>query len=122
MFLFFFKQETAYELLINDWSSDVCSSDLSLQGRHHQQRELALPLAMLQHRHLHRRRHGWEEAGADAEQDRDDRRDGRQHVAEAVGEVQRITLVAAIEDRISKSGASQESSSHPTPATPSVGN
>src|SRR3546814_1230445 len=29
MFLFFFfKQKTAYELRISDWSSDVCSSDL----------------------------------------------------------------------------------------------
>src|SRR3546814_8047706 len=28
MFLFFFKQETAYEVRISDWSSDVCSSDL----------------------------------------------------------------------------------------------
>src|SRR3546814_2559419 len=27
MFLFF-KQKTAYEMLISDWSSDVCSSDL----------------------------------------------------------------------------------------------
>src|SRR3546814_10278843 len=27
-FLFFFKQKTAYELRISDWSSDVCSSDL----------------------------------------------------------------------------------------------
>src|SRR3546814_846279 len=26
---FFFKQKTAYEMLISDWSSDVCSSDLS---------------------------------------------------------------------------------------------
>src|SRR3546814_943621 len=25
---FFFKQKTAYELRISDWSSDVCSSDL----------------------------------------------------------------------------------------------
>src|SRR3546814_10128313 len=29
MFLFFFKQKTAYEMRISDWSSDVCSSDLS---------------------------------------------------------------------------------------------
>src|SRR3546814_5315044 len=29
MFVFFFKQKTAYELRISDWSSDVCSSDLS---------------------------------------------------------------------------------------------
>src|SRR3546814_1574716 len=28
MLLFFFKQKTAYELRIRDWSSDVCSSDL----------------------------------------------------------------------------------------------
>src|SRR3546814_2007039 len=28
---FFFKQKTAYEMRISDWSSDVCSSDL--QGR-----------------------------------------------------------------------------------------
>src|SRR3546814_2178802 len=27
---FFFKQKTAYELRISDWSSDVCSSDLGL--------------------------------------------------------------------------------------------
>src|SRR3546814_2992624 len=27
---FFFKQKTAYELRISDWSSDVCSSDLFL--------------------------------------------------------------------------------------------
>src|SRR3546814_7559729 len=29
--LFFFKQKTAYELRISDWSSDVCSSDLTKQ-------------------------------------------------------------------------------------------
>src|SRR3546814_11566794 len=28
LFIFFFKQKTAYELRISDWSSDVCSSDL----------------------------------------------------------------------------------------------
>src|SRR3546814_9946817 len=27
---FFFKQKTAYEMRISDWSSDVCSSDLDL--------------------------------------------------------------------------------------------
>src|SRR3546814_16932915 len=30
MLLFFFKQKTAYEMRISDWSSDVCSSDLPL--------------------------------------------------------------------------------------------
>src|SRR3546814_17020344 len=28
LFFFFFKQKTAYEVRISDWSSDVCSSDL----------------------------------------------------------------------------------------------
>src|SRR3546814_5537874 len=45
IFFFFFKQKTAYEMRISDWSSDVCSSDLvedepqaeqpPLLGRHH---------------------------------------------------------------------------------------
>src|SRR3546814_16277953 len=30
---FFFKQKTAYEMRISDWSSDVCSSDLPAGGR-----------------------------------------------------------------------------------------
>src|SRR3546814_4127570 len=29
VFFFFFKQKTAYEMRISDWSSDVCSSDLT---------------------------------------------------------------------------------------------
>src|SRR3546814_6004339 len=29
---FFFKQKTAYEMRISDWSSDVCSSDLPVHG------------------------------------------------------------------------------------------
>src|SRR3546814_1287050 len=28
-YFFFFKQKTAYEMRISDWSSDVCSSDLA---------------------------------------------------------------------------------------------
>src|SRR3546814_4234535 len=28
--MFFFKQKTAYEMRISDWSSDVCSSDLRM--------------------------------------------------------------------------------------------
>src|SRR3546814_14836719 len=33
---FFFKQKTAYEMRISDWSSDVCSSDLlpGIEGTH----------------------------------------------------------------------------------------
>src|SRR3546814_10355926 len=30
---FFFKQKTAYEMRISDWSSDVCSSDLWITSR-----------------------------------------------------------------------------------------
>src|SRR3546814_7439192 len=30
MYFFFFKQKTAYEMRISDWSSDVCSSDRSI--------------------------------------------------------------------------------------------
>src|SRR3546814_27029 len=33
VFFFFFKQKTAYEMRISDWSSDVCSSDLYLPSR-----------------------------------------------------------------------------------------
>src|SRR3546814_5069892 len=29
LYVFFFKQKTAYEMRISDWSSDVCSSDLA---------------------------------------------------------------------------------------------
>src|SRR3546814_12065832 len=32
--MFFFKQKTAYEMRISDWSSDVCSSDLQVGGGH----------------------------------------------------------------------------------------
>src|SRR3546814_9006044 len=48
MFFFFFKQKTAYEMRISDWSSDVCSSDLNAEstddaedengGRHNRRR------------------------------------------------------------------------------------
>src|SRR3546814_4478784 len=31
--IFFFKQKTAYEMRISDWSSDVCSSDLGERWR-----------------------------------------------------------------------------------------
>src|SRR3546814_4115531 len=33
--LIYFKQKTAYELRISDWSSDVCSSDLGLDDHRH---------------------------------------------------------------------------------------
>src|SRR3546814_1260001 len=34
LFFFFFKQKTAYEMRISDWSSDVCSSDLRKSEKH----------------------------------------------------------------------------------------
>src|SRR3546814_9135915 len=34
VFFFFFKQKTAYEMRISDWSSDVCSSDLFIVLAH----------------------------------------------------------------------------------------
>src|SRR3546814_678467 len=37
-YFFFFKQKTAYEMRISDWSSDVCSSDLDRTGRPDQKR------------------------------------------------------------------------------------
>src|SRR3546814_17114839 len=33
VWFFFFKQRTAYEMRIGDWSSDVCSSDLAGSGQ-----------------------------------------------------------------------------------------
>src|SRR3546814_12587994 len=42
---FFFKQKTAYEMRISDWSSDVCSSDLQQGGG--SMRGLPLDLGMI---------------------------------------------------------------------------
>src|SRR3546814_4956740 len=52
---FFFKQKTAYEMRISDWSSDVCSSDLAErvgQNQHeqHEQRHADDILAAAQRR------------------------------------------------------------------------
>src|SRR3546814_14479738 len=41
---FFFKQKTAYEMRISEWSSDVCSSDLSGQGAGNADRKRAADL------------------------------------------------------------------------------
>src|SRR3546814_4580032 len=41
-FFFFFKQKTAYEMRISDWSSDVCSSDLGERARPVQCRQFAV--------------------------------------------------------------------------------
>src|SRR3546814_10282825 len=39
-YFFFFKRNTAYELLISDWSSDVCSSDLHDILQRHDERPI----------------------------------------------------------------------------------
>src|SRR3546814_5586799 len=41
MFFFFFKQKTAYEMRISDWSSDGCSSDLQVPRLLHHRGVLA---------------------------------------------------------------------------------
>src|SRR3546814_3422194 len=50
--LFFFKQKTAYEMRISDWSSDVCSSDLC--DRQRCQRGRGVYAARHGHRYRHR--------------------------------------------------------------------
>src|SRR3546814_7525682 len=44
---FFFKQKTAYEMRISDWSSDVCSSDLFYQLLHQEAFDPRLPQAII---------------------------------------------------------------------------
>src|SRR3546814_2581391 len=63
-YFFFFKQKTAYEMRISDWSSDVCSSDLDrdrgvhaghqVGDRHTDLHRLALRLAGQAHHAAHR--------------------------------------------------------------------
>src|SRR3546814_4628670 len=51
---FFFKQKTAYEMRISDWSSDVCSSDLSFWLvfflAHQPHEQLFQPVGLVAHR------------------------------------------------------------------------
>src|SRR3546814_3405349 len=59
--IFFFKQKTAYEMRISDWSSDVCSSDLvhrhSVTVRQHLKLVRADRTHPLFNRHQRRPRH-----------------------------------------------------------------
>src|SRR3546814_6504508 len=50
MLFFFFKQKTAYEMRISDWSSDVCSSDLTALDP--EQHPLAVDVVDLERCHL----------------------------------------------------------------------
>src|SRR3546814_4652484 len=58
---FFFKQKTAYEMRISDWSSDVCSSDLIARGDGSQQ--LAVNALTGKQEIVHRQRRGRPEIG-----------------------------------------------------------
>src|SRR3546814_16892148 len=83
-FVFFFKQKTAYEMRISDWSSDVCSSDLRSglgQGDGHQRQ-----IALLPHPGAARAAQGGGHAPASGEghQHRLDRR----HAPETLGNLQ----------------------------------
>src|SRR3546814_6923440 len=44
IFFFFFKQKTAYEMRISDWSSDVCSSDLRVEQLELARRAVAIAI------------------------------------------------------------------------------
>src|SRR3546814_14345867 len=48
---FFFKQKTAYEMRISDWSSDVCSSDLAEERGAAARRRPASEKGARRHRH-----------------------------------------------------------------------
>src|SRR3546814_7565210 len=48
-FFFFFKQKTAYEMRISDWSSDVCSSDLSSRAARRAGRQLSICRGLFAH-------------------------------------------------------------------------
>src|SRR3546814_17019631 len=57
---FFFKQKTAYEMRISDWSSDVCSSDLRV-GEQRSRPARAQELIIERAGHRHRDRHDMRE-------------------------------------------------------------
>src|SRR3546814_13682470 len=59
LFCCFFKQKTAYEVRISDWSSDVCSSDLLRHARRLGQRHLVLRLHILELNCRQRAGHGF---------------------------------------------------------------
>src|SRR3546814_5796649 len=51
LLFFFFKQKTAYEMRISDWSSDVCSSDLVLEQETRYRRDNPRPVDTGQSQH-----------------------------------------------------------------------
>src|SRR3546814_3189513 len=72
-FFFFFKQKTAYEMRISDWSSDVCSSDLQLERADQTTRLLDVKFAQL--------RSGATEMGSATDVRSEERRVGKECVS-----------------------------------------
>src|SRR3546814_8296025 len=58
IFFFFFKQKTAYEMRISDWSSDVCSSDLAVGDRATLPKPGRAPVGFVEQRVVRRRAAG----------------------------------------------------------------
>src|SRR3546814_4675570 len=76
LFFFFFKQKTAYEMRISDWSSDVCSSDLDALGNDARPHQLVAVLGV----ELAAARHADDAGGQHAQ--RDEHGDQHQHEEE----------------------------------------
>src|SRR3546814_3048772 len=100
LIFFFFKQKTAYELRISDWSSDVCSSDLVAIGF----ADAAEREAASGDGHRHMARHGKRDDVADLEREQLDEADfgacehrphGHAHVAQRLVERARPDGVGA---------------------------
>src|SRR3546814_3162082 len=78
LFFFFFKQKTAYEMRISDWSSDVCSSDLVIDL-------LGLGPGDLRHRRALVRQDGDQSLAFEAAQPLADRRPADPHPCAQLG-------------------------------------
>src|SRR3546814_3842403 len=66
---FFFKQKTAYEMRISDWSSDVCASDLRAMapaGAAHRDGQVALAFALIARQQVFQHAGELVEEGAEA--------------------------------------------------------
>src|SRR3546814_4482433 len=102
-FLFFFKQKTAYEMRISDWSSDVCSSDLLPLRLPPRRRRRAQPA-----RDVRARRTG-ADAAQDSRRERDRRRRRRTRRADLRPCEERLLVwLAAIDPRDPQAGALPE--------------
>src|SRR3546814_13601674 len=109
---FFFKQKTAYEMRISDWSSDVCSSDLFLAApprpakaqhqRDDRQRDVGVRVWARRRLDVERvqetGRHCDDHAPA-GDDDAGARRDRRAHALEAEDEQKRREEIARVDDQ-----------------------